>query len=154
MLPGRANFFPGLTFQVVLDYAHNPEGLETMCRFLATIDVIGRRRCILMSGGFRVDEQIIERARVLADHFDHFMLYTPGQLFGRNSDEIPRLLRQGLSAEGVTNDRIEFVGGEEKAVDYALRSAEAGDLLVLFANNLDRARRQVEAVRDQNIWAV
>jgi cyanophycin synthetase len=48
-----------------------------------------------------------------------------------------------LLANGVSADQIEVIPDEQAAVDAALREAEAGDLLLIFADAITRSWKQV-----------
>src|SRR6185369_7446067 len=54
------------------------------------------------------------------------------------------LLRQGLLSAGFPADRIApGIYGEEQAVQSALETAQPGDLLVIFGDDLDRCWHQI-----------
>jgi cyanophycin synthetase len=50
---------------------------------------------------------------------------------------------------GVTEDQIEVIPSEEAAVDAALREAEPGDLLLIFADAITRSWKQVIQFRPE-----
>ena len=76
-------------------------------------------------------------------HFTHFVCKADNNRRGRGYDEIPQLIRSYLLEEGVTDDNIWVVADEEPAVDKSLEIAEAGDLVVITADDLQRSWKQI-----------
>jgi cyanophycin synthetase len=137
--PGRLNFYNEHPFRVLLDYAHNAHGMEALARTVRELAVHGRRIGVIASPGDRRDEDILALAAAAAPAFDLVLLREDDDLRGRRPGESAALLRQGLLAAGVCPERV--VPGhfrEEDAVLAALRMARAGDLLVIFGDNLNR----------------
>jgi cyanophycin synthetase len=141
--PGRLNIYNEHPFTVLLDYAHNPHAMEQICSLVSRMDVQGRRIGVLSAPGDRRDDDIQDIARLAVGVFDQFVCRRDDGLRGRESDEVPLLLRQTLIDEGVDSANIQVVPDEATAVDTALRMAESGDLLVLFADALDRTWEQI-----------
>ena len=81
----------------------------------------GRRLCVLNSQGNRRDDHYANVGRAAAGAFDHYICTRGDELRGREPDEVPNLLRDGLIAAGVAADRITAISSEEAAV-AALRA--------------------------------
>ena len=141
--PGRMNIYDEHPFKVILDYGHNPAAVEAMCQLVERLDVTGRRLCVISVPGDRRDEDIFEIGRIAAGRFERYICRRDDQLRGRRPDEVPQLLRQALIDNGVPADQIEVIPDEQVAVDAALREAEAGDLLLIFADAITRSWKQV-----------
>jgi cyanophycin synthetase len=141
--PGRMNLYDEHPFRVILDYGHNPAAVEAMCQLVDRLDVVGRRLCVLAAPGDRRDEDIAEIGRIAAGRFERYICRRDDQLRGRRPDEVPQLLREALLANGVSADQIEVIPDEQAAVDAALRQAQAGDLLLIFADAITRSWKQV-----------
>ncbi|HYO15193.1 MAG TPA: cyanophycin synthetase [Thermoanaerobaculia bacterium] len=142
--PGRMNFYNEHPFRVLLDYAHNPHGMEAMARTVRELTVNGRRIGVLAAPGDRRDEDILEIARAAAPAFDLIILREDDNLRGRKPGESGDLLRQGLLAAGFPEERIApELYGEEEAVQRSLETAQPGDLLVIFGDKLDRDWKQI-----------
>jgi len=63
---------------------------------------------------------------------------------GRKRGETGELVRQGLLAAGFPSDRLSpEVFDEEEAVRRALETAQPGDLLVIFGDDLERVWQQI-----------
>jgi cyanophycin synthetase len=141
--PGRMNLYDEHPFKVILDYGHNPAAVEAMCQLVDRLEVSGRRLCVVAVPGDRRDQDIVEIGRIAAGRFDQYICRRDDQLRGRRPDEVPQLLREALLANGVAADQIQVIPDEQAAVDAALREAEAGDLLLIFADAITRSWKQV-----------
>ncbi len=141
--PGRANVFNEHPFKVILDYGHNAHAVEAMCLLAQRLDVTGRRLVVLAGPGDRRDEDLVEIARVAAGKFDHYICRRDDGLRGRAPDEVPRIISAALRDAGVPADRIEMIPDEQEAVDAALRMARAGDLLLVFGDEITRTWKQI-----------
>ncbi len=141
--PGRMNIFDEHPFKVLLDYAHNPAAVATIVKVVDRLDVDGRRLAVLAAPGDRRDEDIREIARLAAGHFDHYVCKADDRRRGRGYDEVPQMLRKTLLENGIPDERIEVVPDEMEAVDKALRTARAGDLLVVFGDDVTRCWKQI-----------
>lgn len=138
-VPGRLNFHRGLPFDVLMDYAHNPDGMHHMCRFTDQLPVKGRRILALSCAAYNSDQFIRDTAAAAAGHFDHYVCKNFGNLFDRSPEEGPRLLREGLCAGGVTSDDITCIPDEFEAIDAALTMGREGDLVVVLAGKRKQA---------------
>jgi cyanophycin synthetase len=141
--PGRMNIYDEHPFKVILDYGHNPAAIEAMCDLVDRLEVSGRRICVLAAPGDRRDEDIKEIGRIAAGRFDRYICRRDDQLRGRKPDEVPHLLRDALLEHGTTADQVMIIPDEQAAVDAALREAEPGDLVLIFADAITRSWKQV-----------
>ena len=141
--PGRLNFYDEHPFKVLLDYAHNAHAMEQVCKVVRLLDVPGRRIAVLSAPGDRRDEDIAAMAASTAGVFDAYVCRRDDNLRGRGPDEVPVILERALLDTGVPAEAIRTISDEQAAVDAALRAGEPGDLLVLFADALERTWQQV-----------
>ena len=141
--PGRLNFYDEHPFKVLLDYAHNTSALERICEVVNLLEVNGRKIAVLSAPGDRRDEDIQAMAAATVGTFDHYICRRDDNLRGREPDELPKLLAQALISGGVPEDAIECISDELAAVDAALHGALPGDLVVLFADSLQRTWDQI-----------
>jgi cyanophycin synthetase len=107
------------------------------------MDVTGRRIGVIAAPGDRRDEDIREIARIAAGHFDHYICKADDRRRGRDYDEVPQMQRETLITEGVPENHIEIIPDETEAVSKALRTAEPGDLLVIFGDDITRTWKQI-----------
>ena len=132
---GRLNHFRGQALDVILDYAHNPGGLERMVEFVTQLDVQGRRIAIAGAPGDRGEQQAKNMMRIIAPHYDHFIL-RPSSTFKGFPDVTAssRLCQRELLALGCPPDRVHRVDDARGALAFALELAREGDLLVVHAS--------------------
>ncbi len=126
--PARFNVDDTLSFRVVIDYAHNADGMRVLCGALRALSRPKRRIMLLTTSRSRSDEEIREFARAAAaEHFDRYVCCVRGQSTG-----VPELLRDTLLEEGIPEDGISTLHDMEQAVTEALDCACPGDLVVLL----------------------
>jgi cyanophycin synthetase len=145
--PGRMNVFDEHPFKVILDYAHNPAAVGAMCQLSDRLDVIGRRVCVISSPGDRRDEDVNALASTAAGHFDHYICKADDDRRGRGDTEIPQMIRAQLILEGVDESAIEMIADEQASVAHALDFCDAGDLLVVFGDDITRCWKQIINVK-------
>lgn len=134
--PGRANHLTLRGASLLLDFAHNPDGVRRMVQ-LARAMPAKRRLITLGQGGDRSDDAI----RALADTAfelgaDRYVLKESlHYLRGRNLGDVTGLLRDQLLARGVSADRLAVCQDENAALDEALAWLRPGDLLILLIHD-------------------
>ena len=130
--PGRLQRFAFGRLEVLVDYAHNPDGLAALCETARAIPA-ERRLLLLGQAGNRDDDEIRDLARVAmrALPFDYVIIKEELKLLrGRAEGDVPRLLRDELARLGVSSDRVETTRDELVAMRRAFAWARQGDLLV------------------------
>jgi UDP-N-acetylmuramyl tripeptide synthase len=130
--PGRANLLELGGANILLDYAHNPDGMSALVRVARTLPA-NRRLVMIGQAGDRDDEAIRELARVAwLLQPDHVVINEMDQyLRGRSIGEVPTILADEFLRLGAPDAAISRVGPEVDGVLKALEWARAGDLLVL-----------------------
>jgi cyanophycin synthetase len=142
--PGRLNVYNELPFKVILDYAHNPVAIQCMVDLASRLETEGRRLCVLSAPGDRRDEDVTEIARLAAEgEFAHIIVRRDDHPRGRDLDEIPNLLRRGLTDAGYPEDKISVIPDEQMAVHAGLEMAKRGDLLIIFGDQISRTWKQI-----------
>jgi UDP-N-acetylmuramyl tripeptide synthase len=130
--PGRLERWQYREAIVLLDYAHNPDGLEQL---LITARALHPTRLSLLLGqaGNRDDEAIGELARTAVRFSPDRVVIKelPRMLRGRLPGEVPRLIESALRHAGLPPDRIYCEPDEEAAARYLLNGAQAGEVIVL-----------------------
>ncbi|MDH3448121.1 MAG: cyanophycin synthetase [Gammaproteobacteria bacterium] len=141
--PGRTNVYNEHPFKVILDYAHNPASFRAMAELAERLQPTGRRIIVFSVPGDRRDEDIRESVKACLPQFTDFVLKADNNRRGRGDDEVPQLAREYLLELGVGDSQITVIADEEAAIDHALHAAEAGDLLVVTADDLSRSWKQI-----------
>ncbi|MGB0951809.1 MAG: cyanophycin synthetase [Planctomycetota bacterium] len=142
--PGRMNICDDHPFKVIMDYGHNPAAVKAMVELSVRLEPKGKRILVLAAPGDRRDEDVREIASLCAGKFDHYICRRDDGLRGRESDEIPMMLREQLMADGVPSDAIEMIPDEEAAVDHALNMARKDDQVLIFVDAIGRSWRQIQ----------
>jgi cyanophycin synthetase len=130
--PGRLQVYRFGEVTVLVDYAHNPDGLAALCETAKGMPA-KRRLVILGQAGNRGDEQLraLARAAWTTIPFDRIIIKEMSALLrGRQSGEISAILADELSRLGVPVDHVETASSELEAVRRAFAWAQDGDLLV------------------------
>ena len=130
--PGRLQVYRYGALTVLVDYAHNPDGLAALCQ---TARARPARRSVLLLGqaGNRDDAEIraLARAAMAVMSFDLVIVKEELTLLrGREAGDVPRVLADELLRLGVAPDRIELAPSELGGVQRAFAWAQDGDLLV------------------------
>ena len=140
--PGRFKCYQYSDRTIIADYAHNIDALESI---LFTIEKIpAKRRLILTSSaGDRQDEIILEQMRLLAEHFDHGVIYQDLCQRNRKDGEVIELIRQGFS-KGKRMTNIDEVYHEQKAIEHIILISQPGDLCLLLIDDVDNSLRNID----------
>ncbi len=126
--PGRLNVFEVEDRKIVVDYAHNPDGLKNLSEFTDHISN-GDRKILVFTGlGDRPDDDILENGKIAGRKFDEIIFTEKEDLIrGRESGEITSLLKEG--AEAVQKEPI-TIPDHMKAISHALEESKPGDVIV------------------------
>lgn len=142
--PGRLQRWTLGGVEVLLDYAHNPDGLQGLLAVAAGLRHGGRMALLLGHAGNRLESDFNAVAAVAASaHPDRVWLKDIGgdYLRGRASGEVAAILFGALRAAGMPADALPMCLDEAQAAREALQWARPGDLLVLPVH--EPARRDV-----------
>jgi UDP-N-acetylmuramyl tripeptide synthase len=131
--PGRLMRYEYRGAQVLIDYAHNPDGLRGLMNVAARLRRTGRMALLLGQAGNRTNADIEELAATAARFRPDFVVVkeTESYMRGRAPGEVPALLRGGLLLAGMLETSLEVHLTEIGAVKRALGWARPGDVLVL-----------------------
>jgi cyanophycin synthetase len=142
--PGRLNVFDGHGFRVILDYAHNPAGLQALGDLILKLRPQHRRVIGMINiPGDRRDEDMREMGALATRYFDEIVFREDPARRGRKPGEIIELLVEGALAAGFPEERIRRVMNEEDAAPECLAMARPGDLVVLTPTEVEAMWRQV-----------
>lgn len=142
--PGRLQRWTLGDVEVLLDYAHNPDGLQGLLDVAAGLRRGGRLALLLGHAGNRLESDFRALAAVAAAaQPDRVWLKDIGgdYLRGRASGEVAMLLLDALRAAGMAEADLPVCLDEAEAARQALAWAQPGDLLVLPVH--EPARRDV-----------
>src|SRR6185437_12550262 len=132
--PGRLMRFERGGVQVLVDYAHNPDGLRGLLRVAEHLrGGAGRLGVLLGHAGNRQDAEIEALAATAAEFRPALVVVKENEahLRGREPGEVPRLLRAALRRAGLPEATLPVRMSELEAVRCALEWAQPGDVLAL-----------------------
>lgn len=131
--PGRMMRFQFRGAQVLIDYAHNPDGLRGFLSVAAQLRGTGRIGLLLGHAGNRQDADIVELAQVAAEFKPDLIVVKEDEahLRGRAPGEIPRIIRDELLRRGFPESALPVRDNELDAARYALAWSRPGDVLAL-----------------------
>jgi cyanophycin synthetase len=131
---GRLMRFEREGVQILVDYAHNPEGLRGLLKVAEHLRG-GRGRLGLLLGhaGNRQDAELEALAAAAAEFHPALIVVKENEahLRGRAPGEVPRLIHAALLRAGMERSALQMRMSELEAVHAALAWAQPGDVLAL-----------------------
>jgi len=154
--PGRLQRWKIGGASVLIDYAHNPEGLHGFLSIVQNQQATGRLALLLGQAGNREDNDIRELAKVAASFKPDFIVLKDidGFIRGREAGEVAAILQNALVEHGVPESSITIQLDEVEAVRTILSWAKAGDMLALPIHST-AGRSEVEALMqslNETMW--
>jgi cyanophycin synthetase len=149
--PGRMMRFARDGVTILIDYAHNPDGLRGFLRVASHLRKEGRLAVILGQAGNRQDADIEELVQVTASFHPDLIVVKENetQLRGRAPGEMPQLIRAKLLRIGLPESALPLQHTELEAAHHALRWARPGDVVAL-PMHISSARKALLAELRQN----
>lgn len=131
--PGRANQFTLRGAKVLVDFGHNPDGVQQMAALAQRLNA-ERTLVILGQAGDRTDEAIegLAEASMLAKPDCVLLKKMEKYLRGREAGEVQSLLEKKFLNLGQPQDTLHKTETELEAVKHAIQWAQPNDLLLLF----------------------
>jgi len=153
--PGRLNMFELHGVKVIVDYAHNPHGLEMAGDFVERLTAPGvngpepgRRIAVIATPGDRRDEDMRELGRVAARVFDVLIVREDANPRGRRRGEIAQHVMDGIKTSPQSRvQSAEIIIDERPAIAAALSRARPGDVVLLCVDKPADTWRDLEARR-------
>ena len=132
--PGRCNQFIINGTNVIVDFAHNPHGMQA---FMTLARNLKGKRKVLVTGqaGDRSDDDIKKLAResVSGVSFDKIIIKLMVKYQrGRKTGETAEILKTEYKNSGLQDSMISVVSDEMDAVNEAINWAQPGDLVLLL----------------------
>jgi cyanophycin synthetase len=147
--PGRLNLIEMGDFTVLIDFAHNPAGMEALQRFVTKFP--NKIKTGVIGGtGDRRDDDLLLYGRIAAQMFTHVIVREDDDLRGRAPGDSTRFVIEGLRSVNPEIPVKEFTDARE-AINFALSHARKGELLVILADNVARSIELVSKFREQRM---
>ncbi|MDP9299042.1 MAG: cyanophycin synthetase [Actinomycetota bacterium] len=160
--PGRLNVFELDGVKVIIDYAHNAAGLETLGDFVERLTsdaptgerpgeatwTANLRVAVVATAGDRRDDDMRELGQVAARYFDDVIIREDRNSRGRAPGDAARLILEGVEGAIATGHAragsAEIVLDEMEAARRALDRSRPGDLVVLCVDYATDVYRELE----------
>lgn len=134
--PGRFNIYNVRDFRIIVDYGHNIAGYQ---RITEAVKKLGASRIIGIVGmpGDRSDNAVRAVGTLAGQSFDKIIIKEDLDLRGRNKGVIAQILMEGAISSGMPKSSISIIRNEADALREAIYTATAGDIVVIFYEDLD-----------------
>jgi UDP-N-acetylmuramyl tripeptide synthase len=138
--------------RIILDYAHNPDGLRGVMRVARQLRASGGRIGMLLGhAGNRLDADIEELALVATEFGPDLIVVKEdeGHLRGRQPGEVPAIIQNALLQAGMPLAAVPICPSEVDAALMALEWARPGDALVLLIHSSPARARMLDILRER-----
>lgn len=147
--PGRMNLFKTKEFKILVDHAHNPDGMRGIKQFVDTLELT-KSIGIISGTGDRRDEDIREIGRISAQMFDEIVICQEKYMRGRTQENIISLLTEGLK-EIKPDISILILNKGKEAFEHTMKNAPAGSLVSIISDSVSNAIELVHDFQDKEI---
>ncbi len=145
--PGRLNMFEFKNFDVLLDYAHNAAGLRALNNMLQNMP--GKPKVGIVAGiGDRRQEDNMEIGRIAAQMFDEVIVRQDKHLRGKTEGELIDMILAGIK-EVDPNKKVTVIPSEKEAIDFAIKNAKKGSMVVICSDVVPDALAQVSQYKEE-----
>jgi cyanophycin synthetase len=143
--PGRYNFIEGMPFQVLVDYAHNPDGLHELFNVAAQLEVKGRRVLVSVVGN-RFREHLEALIPIILQNFDDIYISQDEAYFQKNAkgydpqDPLGGMLElaRAVMIPKMRDDQTLTVDRSYiELMEKAIASLRSDDLVVILSEPID-----------------
>ena len=145
--PGRMNVFEFKDFKILVDYAHNPDGLRGLHKYLKSSDSTFHTG-VISGTGDRRDDDIREMGRVAAEMFNDIIICQEKYLRDRTAEQIVSLIEEGIKE---VNPRASYkvAPNSEAAWNHVINKVKPGELITIISNSIDNAYETVKQYQDK-----
>jgi len=146
--PGRANIYNKNGIKILMDFAHNPHGMDALATL---VNNISSKRVMLLIGqaGDRSNDDITNLVNSSAKINPDKVIISeiPNYLRGRELGEVPALISRNFKHNGLSEKAMIYTNNMLEGVKKTLEIAEKGDLLVLLC--LDQKKEILQYLKNE-----
>jgi cyanophycin synthetase len=146
--PGRLNMYDFKNFKFLIDFAHNPAGLNLLCDFVNQLDSTFKVG-IISGTGDRRDEDIREIGRIAARNFDEIVIRQDRNLRGRTADEIINLLVEGINQAKTREIPVTIIPDEKEAIMYAYNHVKPGAIITIMCDVVPETIKFIKDLKEK-----
>ena len=149
--PGRLNIFKFDKFKVVMDYAHNPAGMEAVGLFIDEMNS-PHKIGILAGTGDRRPEDLREYGYNAAAHFDELIVWKD-ESYARGSDstEVMNHVIEGIKSHKDKNPKMHVIEDENEALKYAIRNISENGVITIFTGRVSELTDMLNRIKDREL---
>ena len=136
--PGRMNVFDDLPFRVLMDFAHNPDGMHRVCAFVDRQKPAGRKLVAFAGTVNRSDETLRHMGHSIAGHFDFYFCKEHLRADGTQPRLVASILQQGLMEKGVAESQTAITTYGREAIFRIFDACQPGDLLTMLLGHVEK----------------
>ncbi|MDB5253722.1 MAG: cyanophycin synthetase [Flaviaesturariibacter sp.] len=145
--PGRLNFFQLKKCTYLVDFAHNPHGLQLLCDFIEQLDY-PQKIGVITGTGDRRDEDIRELGTIAARYFDEIIIRRDKNLRGRSEEEIFGLIREGIDSVN-SSIPVHVIPSEDAALTEAYEKSQDGALITVMCDSVTGTIDKIKAIKER-----
>jgi cyanophycin synthetase len=150
--PGRVNLYKLNGGHVMVDYGHNANAFEAICRMASKWE--NRRVTGVIAVPGDRDNSLIEHAgRVAARGFHRLIIREDRDTRGREPGVVAQILRDAALSEAPQTD-CQVVLDETDAVHQAVKTMQHGEVVVVFYEKLERLQQVLEKYAAQPVQSI
>jgi cyanophycin synthetase len=147
--PGRLNLFQFNNFRVLLDFAHNPAGLNALKVFTDNLDATKKVGIIAGIGDRRVEDNT-EMGSIIAEMCDEIIIRQDKNLRGKTEHELIEMINNGIKARHADKKTM-IIPSEKEAILYAVKNAVKGSLIIVCSDVIPDALELVTKLKEQEV---
>lgn len=134
---GRLNVYDRLPFRVIVDNAHNPDGLGQLMKFVDRQSTPGRKVLSFAAPRGRRETVYRHMAQAVAGHFDVYFCNDHTHKDDVKPARFAPILRDELLACGIEQEKVLLAKRGREAWGKVFGACEPGDLLILLLSSVD-----------------
>jgi UDP-N-acetylmuramyl tripeptide synthase len=134
-LPGRLNVHDNGRFHIIMDYAHNADGLKQLIQFTRSFPCKGRKILRFGVSPNASEAACLRAAATAAGHYDHYICSARAGEIEPGKVDTAAVLQRGLLEAGVAPGKVEVFTDTDRAVEYPVSLCQPGDLLILVTSS-------------------
>jgi UDP-N-acetylmuramyl tripeptide synthase len=144
--PGRQNILDFGKVKILIDYGHNPEAYEFIYSIVRGLSP-ARVTSIITVAGDRSDSHIEKLGYMAAHESSRIVIREQRDQRGSAKGRVASLMEKGALKSGLEAGEIRFIENAGEALLYALEEAVDGEVIVIFAEELDDVLRVLSSYK-------
>lgn len=142
-VPGRFELInEGQDYQVIVDYAHTPDGMKNVLEAVANIKY--KRLIVLFGCGGDRDRSKRPLMAELAEEYADFVIVTNDNPRSEKAEKIFCEIKKGFSSDF---KKYKVISDRRQAIDYAISMAKKDDIVLL----LGRGHEKYQIIKEKKI---